>query len=43
MTKWKECGRNRTWPDLKHYPSICLEELGKTTTKLSRNSSLAEI
>jgi hypothetical protein len=24
---WIEYGRKRSWPNLKYYPSICLEEL----------------
>jgi hypothetical protein len=26
---WKGCGRKRSWPNLRYYPGICLEGLGK--------------
>jgi hypothetical protein len=28
----ERCGRKRSWPNLRHYSSICLEELGKSRT-----------
>jgi hypothetical protein len=31
---WKEYGRKQAWPNLRYYPSICLEELRKTMKKL---------
>jgi hypothetical protein len=37
---WKRPERKRSWPGLRHYPGICLEELGKTTkTKDTRDPS----
>jgi hypothetical protein len=30
---WKECGKKRSWPNLRHYPSIFLGELRKITKK----------
>jgi hypothetical protein len=35
--KLKKCGRKRSWHNFKLYLRICLEELGKTTTCLSKN------
>jgi hypothetical protein len=31
MMIWKAGGRKRPWPNLRHYPDICLERLSKTT------------
>jgi hypothetical protein len=31
MMNQKEYGRKKTWPNLRYYPSICLEWLRKTT------------
>jgi hypothetical protein len=28
---WKECERKWSWPNLRHYPRICLERQKKTT------------
>jgi hypothetical protein len=30
MMNWKGCGRKWLWPNLRYYPSVCLEELRKT-------------
>jgi hypothetical protein len=27
MMNWKDCGRKRSWPNLRHYTGICLEGL----------------
>jgi hypothetical protein len=35
---WIGCGRKWSWPEFRHYPGICLEELRKTTTNLSQDS-----
>jgi hypothetical protein len=35
---WKGCGRKRSWPSLRYYPSIFLQELRKTTKILSQDS-----
>jgi hypothetical protein len=35
---WKECGRKRSWPNLRHYHCICLEELRKVSKDLSQDS-----
>jgi hypothetical protein len=34
----KRCGVKRSWPNLRCYPGICLDELSKTTKTLSNNS-----
>jgi hypothetical protein len=31
MINWKLCGRKRPWPNLRHYPGICLDGPRKTT------------
>jgi hypothetical protein len=31
MMNWKGCGRKQLWPNLRHYPNICLQGLRKTT------------
>jgi hypothetical protein len=36
--KYKGCGSNRSWPNLRYYPSICLEGLRTTMTNLAQNS-----
>jgi hypothetical protein len=38
MMNWKGCGRMRPRPNLRYYPSICMEGLRKTTKNLSQNS-----
>jgi hypothetical protein len=35
---WKGCGRKRSRPDLRYYPSICLKGLGITTIYMSQDS-----
>jgi hypothetical protein len=41
MMNWKGCGRRQSsWPNLKYYPSICLQGLRKTTKNLSENTGL---
>jgi hypothetical protein len=35
---WKGCGKKRSWPNLRYYPSICLEGLRKTTKNLSQDT-----
>jgi hypothetical protein len=35
MMNWNGCGRRRSWPNLRYYPSICLEGPKKTTRNLS--------
>jgi hypothetical protein len=35
---WKGCGRRLSWPNLRYYPSIFLEDLWKTTKILNRDS-----
>jgi hypothetical protein len=30
---WKGFGTQQSWPNLRYYPGICLEELRKTTKK----------
>jgi hypothetical protein len=41
---FKECGKKRSWPNLRHYPGIWLEGLRKTTKKRVRVTGLqAEI
>jgi hypothetical protein len=40
--KWNECERKRSWPDLMFCPSICLEELNRSTQILNRNIRLHE-
>jgi hypothetical protein len=31
MMKWKWPEKKQSWPNLRYYPGICVEELGKTT------------
>jgi hypothetical protein len=31
-------GRKQSWNNISHYPGICLQELRKTTKKISHNS-----
>jgi hypothetical protein len=38
MNNWKGCGRNRSWPNLRYYPSIFLERLRKTAKGHSQDS-----
>jgi hypothetical protein len=38
MMNWKGCGRNRSCPNVRYYPGICLEGLMKTTKNLTRVS-----
>jgi hypothetical protein len=38
MINWKGCGRKRSWPQLRDYPSICLEGLRKTLSQDSWSS-----
>lgn len=33
MTIWERCGRKQSWPILKHYPNIWLEEMGEKHRK----------
>jgi hypothetical protein len=33
MVNWKGFRRERSWPNLGYYPSICLEELRKAKKK----------
>jgi hypothetical protein len=34
-TNRRQCGRKRSWPNLRYYPDICLEELRRTTRTLA--------
>jgi hypothetical protein len=34
MMNWEGCGRKQSWPNLRYYPNIFLEGLGKTTENL---------
>jgi hypothetical protein len=43
MVNWKRCGRKRSWPNLRYYPSICLEGLRETTKNLRINGLQAEM
>jgi hypothetical protein len=36
--KWKGFGRKKSWPNLMHYPCICLDGLYKITEVLSQDS-----
>jgi hypothetical protein len=36
--KCKDCGWKRSWPDLKYFAGICLENLKKITKALSEDS-----
>jgi hypothetical protein len=38
IMNWKVYGRKRSWPNLRYYSGICLEELRKTTNTLSQGS-----
>jgi hypothetical protein len=38
MMNWKGCRRKLSWPNVRHYTSICPEGLRKTTKKLSQDS-----
>jgi hypothetical protein len=38
MKNWKECGRKRSWPNLRYCPLMWLEGLGKTTKDLSHDN-----
>jgi hypothetical protein len=38
MMNWKGCERKRSWPNLRYYPSICLEGPRKTVQNLSQDS-----
>jgi hypothetical protein len=38
IMNWKGCGRKQSWPNLRYYPSICLEGLRKTTKYLRQGS-----
>jgi hypothetical protein len=38
MTNWEECGRRRSWPNLRYYPVICLKGLRKTTKILTQDN-----
>jgi hypothetical protein len=40
---WKECGRKRSWPNLRYYSNICLEGLRKTIKPVITSCVLAEI
>jgi hypothetical protein len=40
---WKECGTKLPWPNLRYYPSIYLEILGKIMKILRIPSVLSEI
>jgi hypothetical protein len=35
---WRGCGRKRSCPNLRYYPSIYVEGLRKTTKNLSQNN-----
>jgi hypothetical protein len=35
---WKGCRREKSWPILRYYPSVCLKQLRNTTKTLSQNS-----
>jgi hypothetical protein len=35
---WKGCGRKRSWPNLRYFPSICLEGLRTTKNTVSQDS-----
>jgi len=37
MIGCKECARKQLWPNLMHYPGICIEELWKTMKNLHDN------
>jgi hypothetical protein len=37
MNNWKECGWKWSWPNLRSYPSIRLDELMNTIKMLSQN------
>jgi hypothetical protein len=43
MINWEKCGEERSWFDLRQYVGIGLEELRKTTKKLSLVSVRAQI
>jgi hypothetical protein len=34
---WKGCGRKQSWPNLRYYPSIYLEELRQTIKNLGHD------
>jgi hypothetical protein len=34
---WKKCGRKQSWPDLRYYFGIFLEELKRTMKNLSQD------
>jgi hypothetical protein len=38
MTNWNGCRRRRSWPNLKHYLSLYLEGVRKTTKNLSQDN-----
>jgi hypothetical protein len=40
MMNWKGCGKKWSWPNLRHYPAICLEGLRKTTKNFVRIAGL---
>jgi len=37
---WNECGRKWSLSHFRHYPGICLQQLRKTKTNLSRRAGL---
>jgi hypothetical protein len=43
MTKWKGCGRKRSWLNLVYYPGSCLEIVRKTTCNFKIPGLRAEI
>jgi hypothetical protein len=43
MMNWKGCGRKQSWPNLRYYPNIFLEGLGKPTKNLRIAILQAEI
>jgi len=43
MKNWEICGEDRSWCSLRQYVGTGLEELRKTTTKLSLVGARAEI
>jgi hypothetical protein len=38
MMNWKGRVRKRSWPNLRYYTGICLEELRETTKNLTQDS-----
>jgi hypothetical protein len=42
MINWIECGRKRSWSNLRNYPRTCMETMKKTTKNLNQNSRSAD-